>query len=95
MAESQVGLLPHLGANVYKVDRILTHKRTKAALRERVKYLVQWHGYGSDQWSWLSKADFVMPAHIKTFSIVKCIWKECQILRFRSKNRTGVVDFEL
>ena len=33
--------------------------------------------------------------HIKTFSIVKCIWKECQILRFRSKNRTGVVDFEL
>jgi len=62
MAESrrwQVGLLPHLGANVYKVDRILTHKRTKGALRERVKYLVQWHGYGSDQWSWLGKADFV------------------------------------
>ena len=64
MAESQVGLLPHLGANVYKVDRILTHERTKAALRERVKYLVQWHGYGSDQWSWLSKADFVMPGPV-------------------------------
>lgn len=65
MAESQVGLLPHLGANVYKVDRILTHKRTKVALRERVKYLVQWHGYGSDQWSWLGKVDFVMPSQKK------------------------------
>ena len=32
---------------------------------------------------------------LKTFSIVKCIWKECQNLHFRSKNRTGVGDFEL
>jgi len=62
MAQSQVGLLPHLGANVYKVDRILTHKRTRVALRERVTYLVQWHGYGSDEWSWVDKADFVLPA---------------------------------
>ena len=34
-------------------------------------------------------------SHIKTFSIGKCIWKECQNLHFMSKNRTGVVDFEL
>ena len=33
--------------------------------------------------------------HIKTFSIVKCIWKECQNLHFRLKNRTGVGNFEL
>ena len=33
--------------------------------------------------------------HIKTFSIVKCIWKECQILHFTSKSRTGVGNFEL
>ena len=33
--------------------------------------------------------------HIKTFSIVKCIWRKCQNLHFRSKSRTGVGDFEL
>lgn len=61
--EAQVGLLPHLGANVFKVERILTHKSLRTAKHDRtgIQYLVAWHGYGSDDWSWVPKRDFVCP----------------------------------